>query len=119
MPDERPGDVLLAAGAVAFGPGARPFAGARAVVRVEDVARAGARALPLGEQVLAGLAWDGDPAAAVPFAVFGPAPPPAARPAVRVHVDLDGDGRVSAGDLVSTEYVAAGPGVRVTVHPVP
>jgi hypothetical protein len=118
VPDDdagRESDTLLAAGVVVRAPDGRPPARGCLTVWVEDVARADARAHTLGRGVTPDAEVGGDPLA---FAVRGAAFPPGARPAVRAHLDLDGDGRVSAGDWVTTEHVPAGSDVRLVLHPV-
>jgi heat shock protein HslJ/uncharacterized lipoprotein YbaY len=74
-------------------------------VRIEDVSRADAPATVLAEVTLEAV--DVPPAAgeAVTFAIPVDTYDPRLRYAVRVHVDRDGDGRVSSGDLVSTTHV--------------
>jgi hypothetical protein len=106
--------VRLAAGVVVCAPEAA-VAG-RLTVWVEDVGRAGAAAPVLGACVVDRAAFGAG--AAVAFDVRGPAPPPGAYPAVRAHLDVDGDGRVSAGDWVTTEHVQAAADVRLVLHPV-
>jgi uncharacterized lipoprotein YbaY len=78
-----------------------PVSGSATVrVTVEDVTRADALARAAGEVTIALAPSARGP---VPFAVEVAAVDPRASYALRVHVDLDGDGEVSAGDLVSTQ----------------
>jgi hypothetical protein len=99
------GDAVLVAGTIAFARPAHPFARGRAVVRVEDVSRAGAPARPVAEQVLPDVAFGGDDAERLAFAVRGAVPPAGGRYALRVHVDADADGEVGAGDYVTVEHI--------------
>jgi putative lipoprotein len=71
------------------------------VVRVEDVSRADAPARVVGEARLGtrGVAAAFPLAASVPVDLVDER----CAYAVRVHVDVDGDGQVSAGDYVSTQ----------------
>lgn len=72
------------------------------IVRVEDVSRADAAARIAGE---ARVERGTDPAPGLPLLVSVPvhAVDEQAAYAVRVHVDVDGDGQVSEGDYVSTQ----------------
>jgi putative lipoprotein len=77
-----------------------PHTAATVRIRVEDVTRADAGSVVVGEQVLhdvspRGLRFE------VPVAEIDPN----ARYVVRVHVDLAGTGRVSSGDLLTTQSV--------------
>jgi uncharacterized lipoprotein YbaY len=71
-------------------------------VRVQDVGRVDASASTVAEQALQGVnIIPGAPP--IPFTVDGIPQNPRARYVVRVHADVDGDGRVSRGDYVSTQ----------------
>jgi uncharacterized lipoprotein YbaY len=71
-------------------------------VRVQDASRADASASTVAEQVLRGVnIISGAPP--IPFTVDGIPQNPSARYIIRVHADVDGDGRVSRGDYVSTQ----------------
>lgn len=71
-------------------------------VRIEDISRADAPATVHAAVTLAGVPIPPSLDAPVTFAIPVASFDPRARYSVRVHVDRDGDGRVSQGDLVST-----------------
>lgn len=99
---------LLAQGVLRLDPKAPAFTGARAFVRLEDTTYADAAATLLAEQVVEGVDHAPGAAEELPFALQGPLPPPEVRSAsVSAHVDVDGDGRLSPGDLVSQESYPA------------
>ncbi|MEJ7810619.1 MAG: YbaY family lipoprotein [Gemmatimonadaceae bacterium] len=113
-------EIVLPAGARATA------AGARVIVRVEDVTRADAAARVAGEVV---AEWPRTArrgrATGAPLQVTVPVRVADERAdySVRVHADADGDGEVSAGDYVSTEsypVLTRGRGsvVRVTLRAV-
>lgn len=91
-------------------------------VRVQDVAYADASATTVAEQALQGVnITPGAPP--IPFTVDGIPQNPRARYVVRVHADVDGDGRVSRGDYVSTQSYLVQPnekraGLTILVMPV-
>lgn len=97
-------DRVLVRGVLQLDPAAPPFQGARAIVRLQDTTYADAPARPLAEQVLEGVRHDRGASEELPFALRGPSPPAETRDAsVSAHVDVDGDGRISPGDLVSQQ----------------
>ncbi len=71
-------------------------------VRVENSQNADASAQTVAEQVIEGGAI-APGAETLPFDVKGIPQNPKARYVVRVHADVDGDGRVSRGDYISTQ----------------
>jgi putative lipoprotein len=76
---------------------------AQLVVQVEDVSRADAPSIVVGEQRQERVRIG--PGSRVPFEVTVPANliRPNASYSVRVHVDITGSGEVERGDLVSTQ----------------
>ena len=80
-----------------------PAETADVIVQVEDVSRADAPSLVIGEQRQSGVSLR--PGAVLPFAVEIPAEIVDERRnyAVSVHIDLSGSGQVEVGDLVSTQ----------------
>lgn len=81
-------------------PAGAPATAAAVRVRVEDVSRADAGAVVVGEQVLRDVSLAG-----LRFEVAVADVDPSARYTVRVHVDLTGSGTLDAGDLLTTQHV--------------
>jgi hypothetical protein len=114
---------VLAEGVLQLDPSAPTFTGARAVVRLEEVTYADVEATPLAETVIEDVNHRAGAAERIPFRLQGIAPPSTIRAAaVRVHVDVDGDGAISPGDLISRErYLVCIVGARehteAALHP--
>ncbi|MCA9878551.1 MAG: YbaY family lipoprotein [Thermomicrobiales bacterium] len=72
---------------------------------VQDVSRADAPAVELASVIIPAGATPPAPGEAVPFSIPVAAYDARLTYAVRAHVDRDGDGRVSSGDLVSTTHI--------------
>jgi putative lipoprotein len=98
-----PAGKRIVRGEVALPPGTGPLAAAQVVVRVEDVSRADAPSVVIGEQRFTGT--DVAEADRIPFAVEIPADliDERATYAVSVHVDVSGSGKVERGDLITTQ----------------
>lgn len=99
----------LLRGRVVLPAGAEPFAGAVVTVAVEDVTYADAPARVLARRVMEGVSWEGE-AAGIAFELRVPKLEERSRYALRVHVDVDGDGKVSLGDYLNMERVRVEPG---------
>jgi uncharacterized lipoprotein YbaY len=87
-------------------------------VRIEDASHADTPATTLARATLEAVTVPPPAGERVTFAVPVEAYDPRRRYTLRVHIDRDGDGRVSAGDLVSTDHLpvlTAGAGTEVTV----
>jgi uncharacterized lipoprotein YbaY len=97
------GNDSIVRGEVVFDPAAQPFSGAAVYIRLEDVSRADAAARVVGEQILPDVSYTAGSSAPLQFAVEGSDLDDQARYAVRVHVDIDGDGEISRGDYISME----------------
>lgn len=85
--------------------------------RIEDVSRADAPAILLSSVTLADVPVP-PPGDQMPFSIPVGDYDPRLSYSVRVHVDRDGDGAVSSGDLVSTSHHAVltrGGGTAVTI----
>ena len=92
------GETACLQGEIVFDEDTRSFEGATAYVRLEAVTRTDAPATVVSQQVIHRVAHHRGDATAVTFAL--PAPEEVNERAgysVRVHVDLDGDRRVSRG----------------------
>ena len=74
-------------------------------IRVEDVSRADGRATVVGETVLTGITAAAVARGFVSFSIEVADLSPRSEYALRVHLDVDGDGAVSAGDWITTERV--------------
>jgi hypothetical protein len=94
------------AGTIEFQDVAEPAMGVTVRVRVQDTVRADAKARTVAEQVIPNVTIvTGAPA--LPFRVEGVPEDPNAQYTVRVHADVDGDGRVSKGDFISMQSFPA------------
>ena len=89
-------------GTIRFQDLSRPIRQATVYVRVEETGRADAPASRIAEVVLRGVDISAE-ASPLRFTIPDVAAVPSGRHVVRVHVDVDGDGRVSRGDYVSTQ----------------
>lgn len=89
-------------GTIIFPAGLPAGAPATVVARIEDVSRADAPATVLSSVTLSGATIPPPPGEQVVFSIPVPDYDPRMRYSVRVHVDRDGDGQVTVGDLVST-----------------
>jgi uncharacterized lipoprotein YbaY len=100
----------------------RPASGVTVYVRVEEASRADAPAAVVAQIMLRGV----EVAAAappLPFDLSGIPTAPAGRYVVRAHADVDGDGRITRGDYISTQSYpvlagAAADVVRIVLHEV-
>jgi hypothetical protein len=89
-------------GGVATLPAALPAGrAARIVIEVRDVSVADAPSLVVADQILTDVALL--PGGRIRFHFSVPAPVPGQQLSLRVHVDRHGAGRVSTGDLLSTQ----------------
>jgi uncharacterized lipoprotein YbaY len=94
--------MLLVRGRIVFNENVPPIETATVYIRLEDISRADARAKLTAEKVMHNFSFvPGD--AGLEFLIYGDALDPRKRYGVRVHVDLDGDGKLSKGDYVSTQ----------------
>ncbi len=99
--------------------GGRPFTGAQMRIMLEDVSRLDAPSISIVEQVIDGVSYDSSSGTSLEFSLHGAIPNERANYAVRVHVDVDRDGRVSRGDYITMEsfpVLTHGHPDRVTVR---
>ena len=104
---------------VTFDQGAGAFQSATLYAYVEDVSRADAAAQALGSAVLPGISHQAGDVSGPQFTLQASVPDANAYLSLRVHIDLDGDGRYSHGDFISMEsypVLTRGNPDRVTVR---
>jgi uncharacterized lipoprotein YbaY len=89
-------------GEIHFPPDAA-FVGATVHVRLQDVTLADGPARTVAEQTIPNVSHPGSSGGTVAFSLRAGRFDMRARYVVRVHVDVDRDGRVSRGDYISTE----------------
>ncbi len=106
-PAEQPGNgpnwEAVVEGEIRFPEGSPPFLGATVRVSLLDVTRADAPSRPVAEQTIRDFSHQGGAGGGVRFALRGERLDVRTRYEVRVHVDVDGDGKVSRGDYITTE----------------
>ena len=102
-----PGNDCLARGSVIVNDDVTHVGNATVYVRLEDVSRADAPSQIIAQQVLSGAAFG--PGAPLRFEIRGALPGGSRDCRLRVHVDVDGDGQISPGDLVSTQSYTVTP----------
>jgi len=95
--------VPLVKGEITFEEEAPPFTGATMYVHLENITVADIASEVVADYVERDVAFDPKTAKVLSFAIAGKAPDPRASYAVRVHIDIDGDGEVSQGDFISTQ----------------
>src|SRR4051794_31297871 len=97
------GDMRVVRGDIVVPEGDVPDEAAELIVQVEDVSRADAPSVVVGEQRLRGVRLP--PGGALQFEVEVPADrvDPRSSYSVRAHVDVSGSGEVEEGDLLSTQ----------------
>ena len=79
------------------------FRDATVRVTLADVTRADAPSRAVAEETIRNVSHGGGSGGVVPFRLRLESPDARTRYAVRAHVDMDGDGRVSRGDYISME----------------
>lgn len=93
-------------GKVHFGPDAVPFDGATAYISLLDVSRQDAPSRTVAKQVIRGAAYSAgsrkEEEEEIEFALSGTIKDPRNTYVVSVHIDVDGDGKVSVGDYITT-----------------
>ncbi len=97
------GKVPLVEGEIIFDERISPFSGATVYLRLEDVSLLDAPSRVISEEVIKNVSYRGDAQNRLRFTLEGEIPDQKAHYAVRVHVDLDGDGKVSSGDYITME----------------
>jgi hypothetical protein len=95
--------VPLVKGEITFEEVAPPFTGATMYVLLENITVADIASEVVADYIERDVAFDPKTAKVLSFAIAGKAPDPRASYAVRVHIDIDGDGEVSRGDFISMQ----------------
>jgi hypothetical protein len=95
--------VPLVKGEITFEEDAPPFTGATMYVYLEDITFADITSEVIADYVERDVTFDPKTTKGLSFAIAGKAPDPRASYAVRVHIDIDGDGEVSHGDFISMQ----------------
>lgn len=95
--------VPLVKGKIRFEEVAPRFTGATVYVRLESITAADIASEAVADYVERDVAFDPKTSSALSFAIAGNPPDPRASYAVRVHIDIDGDGAVSKGDFISMQ----------------
>jgi len=90
-------------GEIVFDQDTRPFSGATAYVRVEDVSLQDAPSKVVSEQIIRNISYDPLNSQRVKFELEADIIDNQARHAVSVHIDVDGDGKINPGDLINME----------------
>lgn len=93
----------LVSGELVFDPSELDLARAVISIRLEDVSVADQPSETVVERVLTDLPEDAIETGRVPFELYGDPPDDEARYTVAAHVDVNGSGRVSRGDFITTE----------------
>lgn len=106
----------VAAGTIVFDADIEPFAGATVYVRLEEVTRADAPSRVIAETILRDVQVGGQGARELEFTIDMPMLDPRERYVLRVHVDVDGDGRIGVGDYVSTGSYPVVPGAGASAR---
>ncbi|MGE5401299.1 MAG: hypothetical protein ACM3S2_12910 [Ignavibacteriales bacterium] len=79
------------------------FSCAIAYILLEEVSRADAPSNEISRVVLPGISMDKDDLHPIPFRITYPTPRKQKRYTISVLIDIDGDGRISLGDYITTE----------------
>lgn len=95
--------VPLVKGEITFEAEAPPFTGATLYVRLENVTVADTASEVMAEYAERDVAFDPKTKNVLSFAITANSPDPRTAYAVRVHIDIDGDGEVSQGDFISMQ----------------
>lgn len=92
------------------------LAGAKVYVRLLDVSRADAPAHIISEYKIPSLPVGVDTSKSIPFEFKSDLADPRRSYTITAHIDMDGDGRVSAGDYITMENFSVVIDVPSTQH---
>ena len=93
----------LVKGKIIFEDTAPSFTGATMYVRLERITAADIASETVADHVEGDVAFDPRTSSDLSFAIAGNLPDPRASYAVRVHIDIDGNGVVSKGDFINMQ----------------
>jgi uncharacterized lipoprotein YbaY len=94
---------VIIRGELTFEDGPADVTGAAVHVRVEDVSRADAASLAVGEWHIPALPRGTTTSSVIPFEIAVESLDARGRYSLRAHVDVDRDGRTSVGDFITME----------------
>ena len=93
----------LVSGEIQFDQPPRLPSDAKAYVQLLDVSAADAPSRIIAEQVLTDISQKSSSGQAIPFVLYGTLPDERGSYEISVHVDLDGDGKISSGDFINMQ----------------
>ncbi|MBN1148526.1 MAG: hypothetical protein JXA78_14805 [Anaerolineales bacterium] len=93
----------LVRGEIVFDPPPLDLAGAKAFIRLEQTSLADMPSQVICEQILCDLAAKMVEGRKLPFAMYGSLVNPRERYTLSVHIDLQGDGSIRAGDYINMQ----------------
>lgn len=94
---------FLVEGEITFERTGTSFSGATAYIRLEDTSRADAASSIVAEQVIHNVSHQTNGDDRLKISLRGQIPDEKASYSVRVHIDVDGDGKVSQGDYINMQ----------------
>ncbi len=109
----------LVEGKIVFDQYAKSFSHGTVYIYLEDVSMADVLSKVICEDVIADVNYDATSNTTIDFGLYGKIPNYQARYAVRVHVDIDRDGKVTKGDFINMEsyyVITHGNPNNVSVH---
>lgn len=95
--------MALVKGEITFEEQAPPFTSATMHVYLEDISVADIASKVIADYVERDVAFDPKTTKGLSFAIAAKALDPRASYSLRVHIDIDGDGKVTQGDFISTQ----------------
>lgn len=106
-------------GIIIFDKPVESFSNATIYLKVEDVSLQDVASVVMSEDTIVDVSMDADNIQPVPYLIYHPELEERMTYSLSVHVDVDGDGRLSSGDYYSTWHnpVPTEPGVhKLDVH---
>ena len=79
------------------------FSGATVFIFLEDNNRADAPSVVVARSVLHGISRSPENISSIHFRIVHPSPDSNAQLAISIHIDVDGDGKISPGDFITME----------------